>query len=275
MFTIGDFARFGRVSVRMLRHYDEIGLLPPATVDASTGYRFYTADQLARLNRIAALKDLGFTLHQVAQIVDDRLSAERLRGMLQLRKAQLAQQVAADTARLAAVEARLRRIEKEGDMPAQDVVITTVPATLVAELVGVAAGYGDHAIGPVIQPLYKRLDALVPASGLTIVGPSIAYYEDTEEGVVVHAAEQVAGTPVTGTPLTLVRLPEVPRAATTVHRGRLADIDPAFDALARWIDENGYTALDPVREVYLHCPPDIDSSEWVVELQVPISTPQG
>lgn len=71
MFTIGDFARFGRVSVRMLRHYDEIGLLPPATVDPSTGYRSYVADQLARLNRIVALKDLGFTLQQVAEIVDD------------------------------------------------------------------------------------------------------------------------------------------------------------------------------------------------------------
>ena len=55
MFSIGDFARHGRVSVRMLRHYDAIGLLQPAHVDQVTGYRSYEARQLSRLNRIVAL----------------------------------------------------------------------------------------------------------------------------------------------------------------------------------------------------------------------------
>ena len=70
MFTIGDFARHGRVSVRMLRHYDATGLLRPARVDPASGYRFYEAGQLARLNRIIALKDLGFTLEQVRTMLD-------------------------------------------------------------------------------------------------------------------------------------------------------------------------------------------------------------
>lgn len=191
--------------------------------------------------------------------------------MLRLRRAQLATRVAADTARLAAVEARLRRIEKEGEMPAQDVVITSVPATLVAELTDTAVGYGDNTIGPVVGPLFERLDALVPRSGLTVVGPSLAYYEDIEDGVLVHVAEQVAGTPSPDSPLTLVHLPEIPVVATTVHRGGLDDLPAAFDALCRWIDENGYIAQDPARELYLHCPPEPDSTEWVVELQIPVS----
>jgi DNA-binding transcriptional MerR regulator len=65
MFSIGEFARHGRVSVRMLRHYDAIGLLRPATVDPASGYRFYEAGQLADLNRLVALKDLGFSLQQL------------------------------------------------------------------------------------------------------------------------------------------------------------------------------------------------------------------
>ena len=64
MLSIGDFARLGQVSVRMLRHYDGIGLLEPARVDPATGYRWYDAGQFTRLNRILALKDLGFTLDQ-------------------------------------------------------------------------------------------------------------------------------------------------------------------------------------------------------------------
>lgn len=69
MFSIGEFARHGRISVRMLRHYDAIGVLVPATVDPVSGYRFYRAGQLPRLNRIIALKDLGFSLRQVQQIL--------------------------------------------------------------------------------------------------------------------------------------------------------------------------------------------------------------
>src|SRR5256885_17212037 len=101
MFSIGDFARLGRVSVRMLRHYDAIGLLRPAAVDAASGYRFYQADQLRRLNRVVALKDLGFTLEQVRAILDDRVNADQLRGMLRLRRAQLEAQLAPDAGRLA------------------------------------------------------------------------------------------------------------------------------------------------------------------------------
>ncbi|MGB6455010.1 MAG: MerR family transcriptional regulator, partial [Streptosporangiaceae bacterium] len=74
MFAIGEFARHGRVSVRMLRHYDAIRLLEPECVDPATGYRFYGAGQLSRLNRIVALKNLGFTLRQVASILDDHVS---------------------------------------------------------------------------------------------------------------------------------------------------------------------------------------------------------
>src|SRR4051794_18353644 len=111
MFSIGDFANLGRVSVRMLRHYDTIGLLRPAAVDPASGYRFYNADQLRRLNRVIALKDLGFTLQQVTAILDDKVDVAELRGMLRLRRAQLEAQIVADAARLTGVEARLRMIE--------------------------------------------------------------------------------------------------------------------------------------------------------------------
>ncbi|MBL1079336.1 MerR family transcriptional regulator [Nocardia sp. 2] len=270
MFGIGDFARFGRVSVRMLRHYDQIGLLTPVEVDPSTGYRFYSADQLARLNRIVALKDLGFTLQQVAALLDDRLTVDQMRGMLQLRRAQLANQLAADNARLAGVEARLRRIEKEGVMPDNEIIVKSVEATRVAELSDFAADFGDEAIGPVLTELFERLDKLVPESGLVVHEPSIAYYEDLGDRVRCHAALQVSGTASPASLFEVVELAGIPRAATMVHRGPLADLGPAFDVLGRWADENGYAVTCPIREVYLHCPPEHDSDEWVVELQLPI-----
>jgi len=193
MFTIGDFAHLGRVSVRMLRHYDAVGLLPPAHVDPSTGYRFYTAAQLQRLNRLVALKDLGLTLDQVKVVLDEKLSAEQLHGMLSLRRAELRQQIVADEWRLRRVEARLHAIEREGAMPADDVVVKPVASARVARLTATAASYGPEDIGPVIQPLYPELIARIERAGVPITGYGIATYEPAEgEQVVVHAGVTVS-----------------------------------------------------------------------------------
>ena len=91
MFKIGEFSKLGQVSVRMLRHYDQMGLLKPGHTDKWTGYRYYTLEQLARLNRIVALNGLGLTLQQIGDLLakDDQLPVERLRGMLMLRRAEI------------------------------------------------------------------------------------------------------------------------------------------------------------------------------------------
>ncbi|MFI1303595.1 MerR family transcriptional regulator [Streptomyces sioyaensis] len=178
MFTIGDFARYGRVSARMLRHYDALGLLRPARTDPFSGYRYYEAAQLARLNRIIALKDLGFSLQQVGAILTEEVSVPELRGMLRLRRAELEAALTAAGARLAQVEARLRTIESEGRMSADDVVVKPTGTVLLAELTGIAAGYGPEDIGPVIQPLYTELCRQLETAGVTPAGPGLAYYED-------------------------------------------------------------------------------------------------
>ena len=148
MFSIGEFARHGRVSVRMLRHYDAIGLLRPACVGAGTGYRFYQASQLAELNRVIALKDLGFTLQQVQEILEQKVSAAELRGMLKLRRAEIRAQIEAETARLARVEARLMTIEDEARVPADGVVVKRLAPVRVGELTGVAPGCEAEGITP-------------------------------------------------------------------------------------------------------------------------------
>ncbi|MGX1755659.1 MerR family transcriptional regulator [Streptomyces lydicus] len=199
MFNIGDFARYGRVSARMLRHYDAIGLLRPARTDPVSGYRFYEAAQLARLNRIIALKDLGFSLQQVRAILAEEVSVPELRGMLRLRRAELEASLTAARARLAQVEARLRTIESEGRMSADDVVVKPTDTVLLAELSGIAAGYGPEDIGPVIQPLYDELCRRLEEAGVTPAGPGLAYYEDAPAASDAPASPERAGHPRTGT----------------------------------------------------------------------------
>src|SRR5262245_29929849 len=107
MFGIGAFARLGQVSVRMLRHYDELGLLRPARVNASNGYREYSAAQLPRLHRLVMLKDLGFSLDEIASLLDDDLAADALREHLRVRRRELERRRAEDRARVERIDALL------------------------------------------------------------------------------------------------------------------------------------------------------------------------
>ncbi|MGY0497361.1 MerR family transcriptional regulator [Nocardia sp. FBN12] len=270
MFSIGDFARHGQVSVRMLRHYDAVGLLPPARVDAATGYRFYTAAQLARLNRLVALKELGFTLEQVGRMLEPGPDAAELRGMLTLRRAELEQRIAADRSRLTEIESRLRIIEKEGVMPDQDVVIKSVPAVRVAESSSCASGFGPEAIGPVIGPLFDELAGRLAEAGIAIAGPAIAYYDPRDDGTVgVHACMPVTVEPDAAPDFTIVDLPALEQVASTIHRGNVSGIGAAWQAFGRWVEDNGYRTSAPCREVTLEWTPDPDS--WVTELQEPLA----
>ncbi|MEU8921246.1 MerR family transcriptional regulator [Kitasatospora sp. NPDC048545] len=272
MLTIGDFASHGRVSVRMLRHYDAIGLLRPARVDPVSGYRSYEAAQLARLNRVIALKELGFTLQQVRAVLDDEVDAAELRGMLRLRRAQLAEAIAADELRLARVEARLRTIESEGTMSAHDVVVKPVPSVRAAQLTGVAASYEPEEITPVIGPLFAELCRRMAAAGVEATGPSIARYEDAPEGdgsVLVLVAVPVGpSVRPTGHDFEVLDLPPIGEAATIVHRGPMDGVLGTVQELARFIEENGYRSDGYARELYVECPED--RARWVTELQEPV-----
>jgi DNA-binding transcriptional MerR regulator len=279
VFSIGEFARHGRVSVRMLRHYDAIGLLRPAVVDPDSGYRFYQAAQLAELNRIIALKDLGFTLQQVQAIAAEKVSAAELRGMLKLRRAEIHAQIEAEQARLTRIEARLATIEDEARVPADGVVIKRLAAVRVAELTGVAVSYEPECITPVIGPLYQELWQRIASTGISPAGPALAWYEDAPDGegaVMVHAAvpvNVVSTGPGGGQGFTVLDLPEVASAAAIIHHGSMDDVMPTGQALARWVDASGYRSAGYTREITLQWDPD--PGNWVTELQQPIDTTGG
>lgn len=112
MLRIGEFSRLSQVPVRTLRYYDEIELLKPAKVDCFTGYRYYSVDQLPRLNRILTLKDMGLSLNQIARFLEDDLSPTEIRAMLRLKRAQIQQHLEEEQERLARVEAQMRQIEE-------------------------------------------------------------------------------------------------------------------------------------------------------------------
>ena len=266
MLSIGDFARLGQVSVRMLRHYDGIGLLEPARVDPATGYRWYDAGQFTRLNRILALKDLGFSLDQVRSMVDGEVSLEELRGMLRLRQAELVAQISEDRDRLDRVARRLHTIESEGKMSENEFVLKQLEPVRVAA-VSTTVGSVEE-IGGVIGPCFDRLAGSLVEAGTPPVPPSVAFYEVLDDGAMkVNAAFAYGGPAADG--FDVVDLPPTD-ALTTVHHGSMDTVADTWQELVRQAEAQGRRLTGPGREVYLEMPED--PTAWVTELQQPVES---
>jgi len=268
MFKIGEFSRLSRVPVKTLRYYDEIGLLKPAKVDRFTGYRYYSADQLPRLNRILALKDLGLSLPQIARLLDGNLPPAQIRGMLRLKQAELQQQMQEEQARLARVEWRLRQIEQEETMSTQEVVIKKIQALTVASVRDVIPTYSD------IRRLYGEIFAHLGRHRIKPAGPPLAIYYDQEyreRDVDVEAAVPVAGAVLAGERVTSRELPAVEEMACLVHQGSYEETGGAYSRLMAWIEARGYRIAGPCQEVYVRGPESGDDpSTYVTEVQIPV-----
>ena len=270
MLNIGEFARLGQVSPRMLRHYDEIGLLRPEQVDAASGYRFYSARQLARLHRLLALRDLGFTLEQVRPLLDHEPPVEELRGMLRLRQAQIAQDVAEDQARLRRVDAHLRALEGSVAMSSLDVAVKNTEPVRIAEANGEAAGFGHDNLGPVFERLVPVVLGHLGAAGVRPATMVAWYEEPADDGrVVAHVGFDVGEQDVDeGGGVRVVALPSI-TVASVVHRGDMEGVVAVYEALVRWVEDSGYELAGRSRELY-HEWNDERPELSVTELQVPV-----
>lgn len=116
MIRIGEFSRLSQTPVSTLRYYDEVGLLKPVEVDHFTGYRYYTFDQLARLNRILALKNLEFSLAEIIHLLADDLPARQVHGMIRRKREELLEQAQDNHEKVDRLGVWLNQIEKENLM---------------------------------------------------------------------------------------------------------------------------------------------------------------
>jgi len=268
MLKISDFAKIAQVSTSALRYYDEIGIFKPVHVDVTTGYRYYTIDQLVRLNRILALKDLGIDLTQIVQLLDDDLSPEAFHGMLRLRQAQLRQDIQMAQEQLARIDARLNYIERGGGAAVPEVVLKPVKSmTVAASRTGVTGLLPNLEYASQFITLLRK-NRLKPCgythylyhkSLSADAGYEVEVAIPVEEVNRDHLNEQIA----------VRQLPEVVKMASALHRGSPYDIVEAYQALGRWIQENAYTIIGPTRKVCLQTEGDLN--DYLTEIQFPVA----
>jgi DNA-binding transcriptional MerR regulator/predicted transcriptional regulator YdeE len=276
MLSIGELASLGRVTIRSLRYYDEIGLLPPAEVDRSSGYRWYAPAQVPVLTRILQLRDFGLRLDDITKIVNGGLDTGGEQQLLRTARDSLSNQIEDNTLRLQRLDAYLRTTEGEV-MPATiPVEVIHVAPQRVAYLTEHADGWGNRHIGPVIGPLFGKLAGVLAGDGIGDFGPAIAIYQaeesGDESGVLVTAAFALDGDLPAHSGFRTTTLPAMKTAAVATHHGEVATIDQSWHALNDWVFTNGYEMTGICREVYLS-PDYVPQSEWETVLQQPVGHP--
>ena len=146
MLKIGEFSKLSRVSVRMLRHYDEIGLLPPASIDSATGYRYYSEDQLPVAGRITALRDIGFGLGEIQACQQGRENPQVLAALFSARREALRGELAALRRQLRLLDTLEQRLRKEDSNMEYPVNLKTLPQRQVASVRMTIPAYDQEGI---------------------------------------------------------------------------------------------------------------------------------
>ena len=275
MFRIGEFSKIAQVPASQLRYYDEIGLFTPIHSDRETGYRFYSVQQLTQLNRILALKDLGLSLEQVKRLVEDEVSADEIRGMLTLRRAQIEQTIQAEAVRLQAVESRLRQLESKGQLQDDEVILKSLPAQpflalrhwcqSVSETFAIVNDMGQI-VPKQVKP--KTLGRFVVVIHSERFEPNDL---DLELGFLLNQDLDIKVPLSSGLEMTVRELPSIPTALTTMRFGGPEKGIPCYGAIGTWAETHQYQLIGPGREVFLVPPKPGHESEMVAEIQYPVT----
>jgi DNA-binding transcriptional MerR regulator len=274
MFRIGDFSRLARVSCRLLRYYDELGLLKPARIERDTGYRYYGAAQLPRLNRILVLRELGLSLEQIARALREDLPVAELRGMLLMRRAEVEQTIEAESQRLRQIETRIAQIEAEGRAAEHDVVVRPEPARRLLSMRQSVASLaeGVRLIGELVQ-VVPRLAGEGALGELVVIAHAPEFepeYADVEFGFYVQRQVRAPLRLADDRALTLRELPAVERLAACVRIGPPQEAHLTTARIAQVIEADGYRICGPNREVFLQRPSPGGMENAVVEMQFPV-----
>lgn len=271
MFTVGEFSRLAQVSKRMLRYYDEIGLLRPIHTDKVTGYRYYSAEQLPDLNRILALKDLGLTLEQVQRILRDNVSTDEIQGMLLLRKAEIEQQLQDEVRRIRSIESRLQSIRNAESHKPLNVVIKNMLAQPILSLRTTVDSF-EIALG-----IFGHIRTALPEKsgyGMLICmchSDNIVDRDmDLEMGRLIEDKSHKAVRLYDDLQLHFRELPPVATMATIAVKGALETIHTGYSEIGTWAEFNDYRLAGTPREITLQAPQRADGSDLITEIQFPV-----
>lgn len=269
MLKIGEFSKLSRISIRMLRHYDELGLLMPVEIDRFTGYRYYAEEQLIAAGRITSLRDMGFGLAAIGVMLAQRDDREAMERMMDEQLSALNAQAALIAAQIRLLRTAKERLRKDEEIMHYDVTLKTIPERYAACVRMTIPSYDCE--GMLWSALVSETAHLHMQDGDPCLCAVVFYdHEYKEQDVDCEAQKTVKGRYPDTENVRFKTLPAVRVASTTV-KGSYDLIRGASAAVASWVRDNGYSFDGPAFYIYHISPHETQNpEEFVTELCYPV-----
>lgn len=269
MLRIGDFSKLSRISIRMLRHYDEIGLLTPKSIDDATGYRYYAEEQLTIASRIAALKDMGFGLAVIGEVLRSCDSPGALAAFLSAKQAELQAEAAEVNHRLLLLDTAVKWLRKGESVMDYSVSLKTLSERYVASVRKVIPAYDQE--GMLWKILMEETAPLQMVDGTPCY--TLAKFHDgeyKESNVDVEVQKSVKGN-YRNTESVVFKTEPAVEIASSVYKGSYEQINAVNEAVANWVRDNGYTFAGPSFFIYHVSPHETQNpDEYITEVCYPV-----
>jgi len=268
MLKIGDFSRLGRVTIKTLRYWDEIGLLKPDFVNRDNGYRFYSPQKLTVVHQIQQMKELGLYLEDIAEVLRKGREKNWWIDLLRSRRQSLFEELQLCQTTISKIDQMIKLAETEEMM--STVEIRELPEVIVASMRTRIPSY--NALFSVVPPMGE----IMRKQGAVCSKPEYCFniYHDgeyREKDIDVEICEAVVEARKDTDGVVYKKIPAVPAAAVIMHKGPYEDLGKSYAEIFSWIEENGYTIDDNPRESYIDGIWNRDDpQEWRTEIQVPV-----
>lgn len=269
MLKIGDFSKLSRISIRMLRHYDEIGLLVPVSIDQFTGYRYYSEAQLPVANQINALKDMGFGLSVIAEILKTYSDPESLKHYLLLKQAEIKEQIEKEGRQLLLLETTIYRLGKDKCIMEHSVTLKELPQRVVASVRKIIPAYDKE--GMLWELMMKELapqnvQYLNPCSTIAIFHDEC--YKDEDPDVEIQISVQGS---YRSTEHVVFKTVSPILIASSTFKGSYNQITDVNAAVANWVKDNNYEFNGPTFCIYHVGPAQTQNpDEMITEVCFPV-----
>ncbi|WP_070001129.1 MerR family transcriptional regulator [Cellulosilyticum sp. I15G10I2] len=276
MFKIGMFSQLVRVSPRMLRHYEKSGLFYPAEIDKINGYRLYSASQIPLILRIVALRDIGFSIQEIGDILDNFEEQDNTQKIFQEKSKALQESIANEMKKMDLINKMYERIEKGNyTTTCEEVILKKIPCIKVLSLRETISDYSYQ------EALWEKMYAYIEDNNLyTIIEKDvIAIYHETEykeQDIDIEIAIPVKERRNSTGNFIFKELEPIALAATVICDGYYDKTLPEGEAmLAQWIEDNGYEIIGSERAYGLRHPGnEQDPDKYQTEIQFPIAKKQ-
>ena len=267
MLRIGEFSKLTQVSIRMLRYYDEVGLLIPAEVDKWTGHRLYSVEQIPRLNKILYLRDSGLNVSEIALALT--MDEHSLLMQLNKKRTEIEDAIQAEQEKLRKIELAKNELQSGKGELHYNISVKSIPAYPVLSLRRVVPNYYSEG------ELWRELSAFADTQKIELIGNTFSIYHDTEyreTDVDIELCAPVKKMGTAETPFCFRMTEAVPYMACTMVYGDFANIKGAYLAFADWLQKNSeYKMANPMRQI-VHRGPwnESDPAKYLIELQIPL-----